>query len=129
MHVDLTIVLDNHPGAVANVCQSIGRAGVNIEGLCAFASSGIGILHTAVNDVTPARRAVEAAGYKISEEREVIIVDIEDRPGSAGAMLRHFGDAQVNLDLVYFATQNRMVVSAPDLDKAKKALESHPGQG
>lgn len=128
MHVDLTIILDDHPGALANACQAMGRAGVNIEGLCAFASSGIGILHAAVDDVISARRAVEAAGYRISEEREVLIVDIEDRPGSAGAMLRHFGDAEVNLDLVYFATQTRMVVSAQDFEKAKAALESHPGQ-
>lgn len=122
MPTNLTIVLENRPGSVGVACEAIGRAGINIEGLCAFASQGIGILHVTVNDATGAGRAVEAAGLKVSEQREVLVVDIEDQPGSAARILSRIGGHGINIDLVYLATATRLVIGSSELEKARGVL-------
>ena len=47
------------------------------------------------------------------------MVDVEDRPGVLADLTRKIAKAGVDLDLVYVATQNRVVFGAPDLDRAE----------
>ena len=56
--------------------------------------------------------------------REVVVTDVEDRPGELGRLMRRVADAGVNVDLVYLATNTRLVVGAADLDAARSALGS-----
>ena len=54
----------------------------------------------------------------------MVVHELEDVPGSAGAALRRIADAGANLQLVYLATATRLVVGVDDLDAARSALES-----
>jgi hypothetical protein len=117
MLTNLTIVLDNRPGALAAVCEAIGFAGVSIEGLCCFASQGIALLYIAVEDVAAVRRVVDQIGLKVSEERAVTVVPVEDEPGAAGRILRQISDAGINLELAYLATGPRLVIGTNDQAK------------
>ena len=58
----------------------------------------------------------------VSHEREVIVVDVEDRPGVLADLTRKVAQAGVDLDLVYVATRDRLVFGSPDLDGLKRAL-------
>lgn len=122
MPVDLTVILADRPGTLAAVGEALGNAGININGMCGFPSGGEGVLHILVEDAAAARSALEQTGHEIRGEREVMLVEIEDRPGAFGEMARRIADAEVNLDLVYLATRTRLVVGADDLDKAAAAL-------
>jgi hypothetical protein len=42
---DLTIALENRPGALAEMGDALGRAGVSIEGGGAFVVNGKGVAH------------------------------------------------------------------------------------
>jgi hypothetical protein len=75
-----------------------------------------------VADPTPAFEALQDAGIKIASEQEVIVLDIEDRPGALGEVARKLGDAKVNLTTVYLATNTRLVLGADNLAEAKAAL-------
>jgi hypothetical protein len=119
---DLTIMLDDTPGSLAALAEAMGSAGVNIEGICAFAENGRAVAHLCVDDARGARRALEGAGYEISAERDVIVVAVQDRPGVLGGVTRRIAGAGVNLELLYLATGTRVVVAADDLDKAETAV-------
>ncbi|MGH2555898.1 MAG: ACT domain-containing protein [Actinomycetota bacterium] len=119
---DLTVVLENRPGTLASLGESLGKAGVNIEGFCGFPAEGQAIGHLLVEDAAAARQALEAAGAKVTGERDILVVDIENRAGTLGQAARKVADAGVNIDLVYVASDNRVVVGADDLDKARAAL-------
>jgi hypothetical protein len=125
---NLTVVLENRPGALAGACEAIGQAGVNIEGLCCFASQGIAILYVALEDGAAARRAVERAGLKVSEERDVVAINVEDHPGSAARILRRIADAGINVELAYLATGPRIVVGAHDVEKLRRVLRHAPSR-
>jgi hypothetical protein len=123
MPTDLTLYLDDHPGELARVGDVLGKAGANIEGLCALTSGGgEAEVHILVQDPTPAFEALERAGVRIAAEEEVIVLDIEDRPGSLGEVARKLGKADVNLTTAYLATNTRLVLAADDLAAAKLAL-------
>ncbi len=117
MATDLAVTVEDKPGELASLGEATGRAGINIDGVCCFASEGRFVVHLLVDDAAGARRAVENAGYTSIEEREVVLVGLEDRPGALGETARRIADAGVNIELAYLTTNTRLVVGAADLDK------------
>jgi len=123
MATDLTLYLDDQPGELARVGDVLGKAGANIAGLCALSTGGgQAEVHILVDDATPAFEALDAAGIKIAAEQEVIVLDIEDRPGVLGEVAHKLGVAKVNLTTAYLATNTRLVLGADNLAEAKSAL-------
>lgn len=122
MATDLTITIHDRPGAAAEVADVLGRAEVNIEGVCCVPTSGYGELHLAVSDAAKARAALHQAGIKVAGEREVLVVDVQDRPGILAEVARSVADAGVNLTTLYLATNTRLVLGAEDLDGLRRAL-------
>jgi hypothetical protein len=123
MATDLTLYLDDEPGELALIGDVLGKAGVNIAGLCALTSGGgHAEVHILVHDATSAFEALEGAGIKIVEEQEVIVLDVQDRPGALGELVQKLGAAKVNLDTAYLATNTRLVLGTDNLADAKAAL-------
>jgi hypothetical protein len=125
MPKDLTVVLQDRPGELARLGQATGEAGVNLQGMCAFTGEGRGIIHILVDDAkaAAARQALEEAGMGVADEREVLVVDIDDRPGTLGELARRLGEANVNIELAYTTFGGvKLVVATDDLDSAREAL-------
>lgn len=122
MATDLTIALEDRPGILADLGEALGGADVNIEGFCGYTSQGKGILHLLVDDAPAARRALDGAGFAVDDEREVLVVDIEDRPGALGVTARRIAGADVSLDLAYLATNTRLVLGAADLEAVRSVV-------
>jgi hypothetical protein len=123
MATDLTLYLDDEPGELARVGDALGKAGVNIGGLCALASGGgQAEVHVLVQDATAAFEALEGVGIRIAGEQEVIVLPVEDRPGALGEMVHKLGASKVNLQTAYLATNTRLVLGADNLADANAAL-------
>lgn len=126
MPTDLTVILDDRPGELARLGEIMGAGGVNIRGLAAFTGEGRGFIHLLVDD-DMAGRAVEdlqRAGMGVADAREVLVVDVDDRPGSLGELARELAEANVNVDLAYTTFGGiRIVIATDDLENARAALE------
>jgi hypothetical protein len=125
MPTDLTVILKDRPGELARVGEVAGTAGVNIRGLAAFTGEGRGIIHLLVDDDAAVRAgdALERAGLGIADRREVLVVDVADRPGSLGELARTLAEANVNVDLAYTTFGGvRVVIATDDLESARAAL-------
>jgi hypothetical protein len=120
--VDLVIEIENSPGALAEVAAAISDAGVNIAAATCFGEGERAELHVLVPHAGAARHLLAISHVGVSREREVVVVDVEDRPGVLADLTRKIARAGVNLDLVYVATQNRVVFGAEDIDALKAAL-------
>jgi len=119
---DLTITLADRPGTLAKATEAIAKAGINIEGGVGFPCGGEGIFHVLTKDPQATRRALESAGYKIGAEQQVVVIDVEDKPGRAASLYRRIADANVNVNLTYNATNNRIVVGADNIKKVTEVL-------
>jgi hypothetical protein len=122
MTMDLTVVLENQPGTIADLGEALGKAGINIDGMCGFPCEGKGIFHILVDDASGARRVIEAIGLKVISGREVLLLETEDRPGMLGEVSRKIANAGVNVDLIYKATKTKLVIGADDLERAQAAI-------
>ena len=121
MATDLTVTLEDRPGTLAQVGEILGNAGINIDGAAGFEVGGRGILHLLVSDGASAREALSQAGVECGDEREVEVVNIVDQPGEMGRHLRRIADAGVNVDLIYLATETRLVLGSGDPDALRQA--------
>ena len=123
MAVDLVIDIENSPGALADVATAISDAGVNIAAATCIGSGERAELHILVPHAEAARHSLAISQLAVSREREVVVVDVHDRPGVLADLTRKIAQAGVNLDLVYVATQNRVVFGAADLPALRAALD------
>ena len=122
MAVDLTIDIENVPGALAEVAAAISDAGVNISAATCIGTGEQAELHILVKHAEAARHALAISHVAVTREREVVVVEVEDRPGVLADLTRKIAKAGVDLDLVYVATRSRVVFGAADLPGLKAAL-------
>ena len=122
MPFDLVIAIENEPGALARVAAAISDAGVNIAAATCVGPGERAELHILVPHAEAARHSLAISHLAVSREREVVVVDVEDRPGVLADLTRKIARAGVDLDLVYVATRNRVVFGAPDLDALRAAV-------
>jgi len=122
MAVDLVIDIDNTPGALAEIAAAISDAGVNIAAATCVGAGDKTELHILVPHAEAAKHALAISHVGVSREREVVVVEVEDRPGVLADLTRKIAKAGVNLDLVYIATRNRVVFGAEDLPALEAAL-------
>lgn len=125
MSMDLVIEVENEPGALARVATAISDAGVNIAAATCLHASDHAELHILVPHAEAAKHALALSQLAVTREREVVVVEVEDRPGVLADLAGKVAAAGVNLDLVYVATNNRVVFGAPDLDALRQVLGCH----
>ncbi|MFF5205066.1 hypothetical protein [Streptosporangium sp. NPDC000396] len=131
MPTDIAVILNDRPGELARLGEVTGQSGVNIKGLAAFTGEGKGVVHVLVDDADADRckGALESAGMGIADERPVLVVDLNDRPGTLGELARQLADANVNIDLAYTTFGDvKIVIATDDLENARAALEWSTGQ-
>ena len=124
MATDLVIDIENSPGALAEVATAISDAGVNIAAATCVGPGERAELHILVPHAEAVKHALAISHVAVTREREVVVVDVQDRPGVLADLARKIAAAGVNLDLIYIATQNRIVFGADDLPALKAALDA-----
>ena len=121
--IDLEIDIENTPGALARVAAAISDAGVNISAATCLGPGDRAELHILVPHAEAAKHALAIShNVVVDKEREVVVVEVEDRPGVLADLTRKIAQAGVDLDLVYVATRDRVVFGASDLDALRAAL-------
>jgi hypothetical protein len=121
MAKDLAVELEDRPGTLADLGETLGNAGINIDGGCGFPVGGRATIHILVEDAGAARTAIEGAGLSVVDERDVLLLDVTDKPGELGAIARRMADAGVNIDLVYLSARGQLVLGVDNLEKARSA--------
>ena len=121
---EFSLTLDDRPGTLAKATDAIAKAGINIEGYCAVPSgNGKGTFRVVTKDPANTRKALEAAGFKVQDERDAAIIDVEDRPGTVAQIFRKLAENELNVGPTYSITQNRIVISADDFSKLRDTLQ------
>ena len=117
---DLTILLDNRPGSLADMGKALGAAGVSIEGGGAFVVDGRGIAHFLFEDGSAAREALESAGIRILAVREVLVQKLnQGEPGQLGKLTRRMAEAGVNIETLYSDHDHQLILVVDDIEKGR----------
>jgi hypothetical protein len=122
---DLAIALDNRPGALADMGEALGKAGVSVEGGGAWVVDGKGIAHFLFEEGSAARRALEAKGIRVLAEREVVVQRLKQAvPGQLGQLARRMGDAGVNIEVMYSDHDNQLILVVDDAEKGRAVAKA-----
>ena len=122
---DIAIALENRPGALAEMGDALGYAGVSIEGGSAFVVNGQGVAHFLFDDRAGARSALEAAGITVLREREVLVQRLNQaEPGQLGKITRRMAEAGVNIEVLYSDHDHQLILVVDDIEKGRAVSEA-----
>ncbi|MBM7503724.1 hypothetical protein ACFPER_09580 [Agromyces aurantiacus] len=110
---DLSLALEPRPGALADFGETLGAAGVSLEGGGVFGFDGVAIAHFLIgdHDVEAAVAALEAAGFGPATVSAVVALRLDqDRPGQLGAFTRRLGDAGIDIRVQYSDHDHRLIL-------------------
>lgn len=121
----LVLNLQSKPGVLANVVDALGRAGVNIEGVCAVETAGRGKIRLLASDAAKAEAALKAAKIRCGRE-DAVSVSLENRPGALAEAAQKLAQAKVNIKCAYATTGGTgpaaVILTVSNLSKAVVAL-------
>lgn len=121
---EIYVILENKPSQLGELCSFLAENGINIE--------AIGVFHdTAKLCVQNLNKAVKLLGKLnyTTELRDVLRVDLENRPGALAELTTKLGDEGINIEYCYgtLARKGNMVsvvLDVSDIDRALKILGS-----
>jgi hypothetical protein len=122
----LAVALESKPGALAQVCSTLGTAGVNISAVLAPEIKGKGKVRLLVDNPDKARDALKAAKIRFSEE-EVIALNVDNKPGALAEIAEKMAQAKINIKYAYATTSEgsakaTVILAVPNVAKALSVL-------
>ncbi|MGZ5383373.1 MAG: hypothetical protein ACXWH0_05215 [Acidimicrobiia bacterium] len=121
---DITLIIPRRGGAVPEVWESLGAAGINVEAAVSFSREHHRVVHLVVEDDAADRteQVLRNASFLVVDVREVLVVPLEDRPGGLAAVTRTAYDAGAEVYLLSMATGNRVMLGVVNLEVARQAF-------
>ena len=125
----ISIFIENKSGRLAEITRILGEGGINIRALSLADTSDFGILRLIVNDVDTANKVLKEKGFTVNKT-EVVAVEVPDRPGGLGAILKALDAEQINVEYMYAFVErcggNAVIIFRfDDADKAINALKAN----
>jgi len=125
----ISIVLDNVPGAMSHVSEILGREGVNIRAISVADTSDISTVRFVVDDPVRALNILKANGFS-TKETDVLAVETPDHPGGLNAVLKPLKAGNINVHYLYphlgrVGGQAVVILGVDKLEEAQKVLQQN----
>jgi hypothetical protein len=115
----------DRPGLLGEIASALGEKGVNIRALNAWVEGDTGVGRMVVDKVGAAKKALAAHGWTV-EEKDVVELELADKPGALGKAATALGEAGVNIEYVFLGTggarKATLFLGVSDIGAAMKAL-------
>ena len=122
----LAVFLANRPGALARVCDALGKAEINIHALAMSDTVDHSVVRMVVSDPTKALMLLGEAGV-LALETDVLMIETENEPGVLAKIAERLSRAEVNIEYAYLAANPQaatglIILRPSDVEKAQRAL-------
>ncbi len=124
----ITILVEDRPGALADICEAFGRSGVNIKAISAEGLGEAGVIRIVTEDVNTAKRALDREGFS-HRVAEIVSIRLPDKPGELGKVTRRLADEEINIQYIYILGREKGVTDIAlrvgDVENARIVLEKY----
>jgi hypothetical protein len=125
----ISVILDNVPGALSNISEILGREGVNIRAISVADTSDLSTVRFVVDDPVKAINILNGRGFR-TKETEVLAVETPDHPGGMNAVLRPLKEAGINVHYLYphlgrASGQAIVILGVDRTEDAQKVLQQN----
>ncbi|MDP3722059.1 MAG: amino acid-binding protein [Candidatus Omnitrophota bacterium] len=126
IETQLAVFLDNRPGTLANTCQGLAKAQVNILALSILDTVDHAILRMIVDKPREAE-GVLSKMHTTVQRREVIWVDVPHQVGVLAGIAQRLAEAGINIEYAYCTASTAngtgaLVLRTNDLEATINAL-------
>lgn len=122
---ELKVRVEDRPGMLGEVAGVLSEKKVNLRAVNAWIEEGQGVVRMVVDQVGPAKRALKAHGWDV-EEKDVVELELADKPGALAKAATALGEAGVNIEHVFVgvagARKAAVFLGVSDIKAALKAL-------
>lgn len=98
--IEFVVQMDNHPGALSTLTETLATAGINIEAMTAWGANGNGVVRLITDHPASTRHVLAEAGL-VNTEHRVLTARLSDKPGALSKLTRSIGEAGINIDALY----------------------------
>jgi hypothetical protein len=124
----ISVFLENRPGRLAGLCQTLAEAGVNLSTLTLAETGGFGLLRLITADPEKTKEVVERAGYAATAT-EVVALQVPDRPGGLASVLRELEPHGISVEYMYAFAMRKggdavMVFRFDNMERAIAVLQA-----
>ena len=124
----ISVFLENRPGRLAGLCQTLADAGVNLSTLTLAETGGFGLLRLITSDPDKTKEVVERAGYAATAT-EVVALQVPDRPGGLASVLRVLEPHSISVEYMYAFAMRKggdavMVFRFDNMERAIAVLQA-----
>lgn len=120
----LALFLSNKPGTLAEVCEEMAKAEINIHALTISDTVDHSVVRMVVSDTNRALMLLGHHGVLVVEN-EVLMIENSNKPGALADIARRLSKAKINIEYAYLATspgsRKGLLILRPS--NAKKALK------
>lgn len=125
----LSLFLENKPGALSRPVRLLARAGFNIFTLSIADTSHFGILRLILRDWQGAKKLLDKEGFVV-RVTDMVAVEVADKPGGLAKLLSVLEKAGVNVEFMYAFAEKRenkavMMFRFDDPDEAIRVLQKN----
>lgn len=124
----LTVLVDDKVGLLANISYLLGRSRINIESISVVSVGGKAVINLMVKDTKRTQEILGANGYKCLEA-DSLVVKLPNRPGEMAKMTRILADNKINIEHIAIISQDENTsIHSLKVDKpsrAEKCLEAY----
>lgn len=125
----ISVSLENRPGALSHVSELLGREGVNIRAISVADTSDISTVRFVVDDPVKAKNILKGNGFS-PRETDVLAVETPDHPGGLNAVLKPLKAAGINVHYLYphlgrVSNQAIVILGVDKTEKAQKVLQEN----
>ncbi len=120
----ISIFLENKIGRLAEITQILGNKEINIRALAIADTTEFGILRMIVDRPQKACEALEEGGFTVSQT-EVMVVEIEDKPGGLAKVMAILAKEGINVEYLYafVAPKGRSALVVLKIEKLKDTID------
>jgi hypothetical protein len=123
----LSLFLENKPGALSRPVRLLAKAKHNILTLSIADANQFGILRLILRDWEAAKRLLEKNGFLV-RVTDMVAVEVADRPGGLAGILELLAKNCINVEFMYAFTEKRegkgmLVFRFDDPDGAIRVLQ------
>ncbi len=120
---EIFVVLENRPSTLGELCSHLAEKGINIEAIGVFQDTAM----LYVKNVNKAMKILAKLNYE-TELRDVLKVDLENRPGALAELASKLGNKGINIEYCYGTLSKKgdmasVVIDVSDVDKAMKLFK------
>lgn len=121
---DIEILLENKPGSLALMGETLGKNKISLEGGGVFQNGEISIAHFLVEEAERAKVVLAEVGINVIKINNVIIQKLrQDVSGQLGMFCRKLANANVNILTQYSDHSNQLIVVVDNYEEGKKVSD------